>query len=88
MDAAGNFWLFGGDNNGGYYFNDLWSYSPTTNQWTWFGGSQGAGLDPGSATWPGGRTDMTVFANAFGTVYIFGGTGWNYAWDGVWQFGQ
>ena len=40
-DAAGNFWLFGGN---GYdsagtsgYLNDLWKYS--AGQWTWMGGS-------------------------------------------------
>ena len=40
-DAAGNFWLFGGD---GYdsagtqgFLNDLWKYS--AGQWTWMGGS-------------------------------------------------
>jgi N-acetylneuraminic acid mutarotase len=42
-DQSGNFWLFGG---GGYdakgnsvLLNDLWEFTPSTNQWTWVGGS-------------------------------------------------
>ena len=50
-DRNGNFWLFGGDGlaaNLGYsvyvsaneaLLNDLWMYSPATNEWTWEGGS-------------------------------------------------
>lgn len=44
-DANGNFWLFGGNiyivylNGWGGYENDLWMYSPQTNEWTWMGGS-------------------------------------------------
>src|SRR5579863_3795309 len=43
IDSSGNFWLFGGfglDSGGsGSSLNDLWKYNPTTNQWTWVGGS-------------------------------------------------
>jgi N-acetylneuraminic acid mutarotase len=42
-DTGGNFWLMGGrgyDVNGTVgYLNDLWEYSPATNEWTWMGGS-------------------------------------------------
>jgi N-acetylneuraminic acid mutarotase len=44
-DPNGNFWLFGGNiytvylNGWGGYENDLWMYSPQTNEWTWMGGS-------------------------------------------------
>jgi hypothetical protein len=43
-DASGNFWLFGGigqtssPTSGGGELNDLWKYTPLTNQWTWIGG--------------------------------------------------
>src|SRR6218665_2550757 len=37
-DASGNFWMFGGfgvDGSGNQdWLNDLWKYSPATNQWT------------------------------------------------------
>ena len=42
-DGKGNFWLFGGegvDASGVFgVLNDLWEFSPSTNQWTWMGGS-------------------------------------------------
>jgi N-acetylneuraminic acid mutarotase len=44
-DKNGNFWLFGGDGLDGSdapvegLLNDLWEYSPATNEWTWMGGS-------------------------------------------------
>ena len=42
-DSKGNFWLFGGygfdsaDHLGD--LNDIWEFNPTTNVWTWMGGS-------------------------------------------------
>ena len=47
----GNLWLFGGwsfDVSAGvqYFFNELWKFNPSTNQWTWMGGS---GTREGSA---------------------------------------
>jgi len=44
-DKNGNFWLFGGDGLDGSpapiegLLNDLWEFSPATNEWTWEGGS-------------------------------------------------
>lgn len=43
-DNNGDFWLFGGwgfdiPNQVKYFFNDLWKFSPTSQQWTWVGGS-------------------------------------------------
>jgi N-acetylneuraminic acid mutarotase len=43
-DSKGNLWLFGGyglattSTNG--YLNDLWKFVPSTNEWTWMGGSK------------------------------------------------
>jgi N-acetylneuraminic acid mutarotase len=44
-DNKGNLWLFGGwgydvSAQTQYYFNELWKYDPSTNQWTWMGGSR------------------------------------------------
>lgn len=48
VDASGNLWLFGGIGyasvaGGGFtgngFLNDLWEFSPATNEWTWMGGS-------------------------------------------------
>ena len=43
-DSKGNAWLFGGwgynvPQQIQYFFNDLWEFSPSTNEWTWMGGS-------------------------------------------------
>jgi len=45
-DSSGHFWLFGGSNpatTGPDDFNDLWEFNPSTNQWTWMGGSSTIG---------------------------------------------
>jgi N-acetylneuraminic acid mutarotase len=42
-DSSGNLWLFGGqgfDSKGVIgYLNDLWKFSPISNEWTWMGGA-------------------------------------------------
>jgi hypothetical protein len=42
-DSNDNFWLFGGLNwgvsNPPPVYNDIWKYNPSTNNWTWMGGS-------------------------------------------------
>ncbi len=49
-DANGHFWLFGGegfDGTGSWgALNDMWEYDPSTNEWTWMGGSASV-LQPG-----------------------------------------
>ena len=65
-DPEGNFWLFGGDGLDGSpapiegLLNDLWKFSPATNEWTWVGGSStlpsafsSCGLGPGYCGLPG-----------------------------------
>jgi N-acetylneuraminic acid mutarotase len=60
----GNFWLFGGDGLDGSpapiegLLNDLWEFSPATNEWTWIGGSSTLSnlscvLGPGFCGFPG-----------------------------------
>ncbi len=42
-DDAGNFWLSGGENiNSTIYYQDVWKFNPTTLEWTWMSGPQGA----------------------------------------------
>jgi gliding motility-associated-like protein len=38
-DSGGNFWLFGGIQNGNT-FNDMWKYDPVLNEWAYMGGTQ------------------------------------------------
>jgi hypothetical protein len=108
-DPTGNVWLFGGqgyDSAGKVgLLNDLWEYSPTSKQWTWMGpsasnvanqnGSYGT-LGTGSGTTaPGGRQHATLWADASGNIWLFGGFGFDSAGTGspegailndLWQF--
>lgn len=88
IDNSGNFWLFGG---AGYssadynVLNDLWKYSPTTNQWTWMSGSIYANAlgDYGtqgvtsSANVPGARSPGSFWTDLSGNFWLFGGFGFS-----------
>jgi hypothetical protein len=90
VDHSGNLLLFGGLGLGqnqdvapGAY-NDLWSYSPSSGQWTWI-----SGVDTGSATTvspmygslgaaavgntPGSRDSAASWIDASGNLWLFGG---------------
>ena len=85
-DAAGNFWLFGGDgfaaNSTFGRLGDLWKYNPSTNQWTWMkgfntiiqNGVYGTQGSPNSANNPGCRYYGATWSDA-NNLYLFGGRG-------------
>ena len=86
-DSAGNFWMFGGngfDSVGNESpMNDLWKYS--NGEWTWMGGTS-VGLQQGvygtqgvasSTNLPGGRSGATTWLDSSGTVWLFGGIGYD-----------
>lgn len=82
-DAAGNLWLFGGQGNdsagGSGELNDLWMYSPGTQQWTWEGGSNvvsAQGLYQPLGT-PGARSAAVNWTDAAGHFWLFGGGGFD-----------
>ncbi len=91
-DLSGHLWLFGGegfDANGNYgYLNDLWELDPSTNLWTWMGGSStvpswgygqpgtyGTLGTPASGNIPGGRYGATSWTDLSGYLWLFGGYG-------------
>jgi N-acetylneuraminic acid mutarotase len=89
IDSSGNLWLFGGV---GYdaagvvgNLNDLWRYSPTTNEWTWINGGSGdnaAGVYGTQATAaatnvPGARYSASSWIDASGDLWLFGGYGYD-----------
>jgi len=84
-DGSGNLWLYGGyhDNTNNGYLNDLWSYNPGTNQWTWVGGSNLVGAAGVCGTQgiaaagnaPGARQSPTSWQDAAGRFWLFGGYG-------------
>jgi hypothetical protein len=85
-DSLGNFWLLGGggkDSRGDGIYNDLWKYTPQTNQWTWVKGdstvdpagswgSQGV-TSPGNK--PGARYYGSTWTDASGNLWLYGGFG-------------
>jgi hypothetical protein len=84
-DAAGNFWLFGGEgydsagNTG--YLDDLWKYRD--GLWTWMGGSTvinqpgvyGTQGTAAAGNTPGARYAAVSFTDAAGHLWLFGGQG-------------
>jgi hypothetical protein len=99
-DAAGNFWLFGGEGFGNDainagYLNDLWKYSG--GEWTWesgpnviddFGtyGTQGTAA---AANVPRGRTEAASSTDAAGNLWMFGGDSLYWGGDSgdLWKYG-
>jgi len=79
-DAAGNFYLFGGqglDSSGKIgLLNDLWKYSPTANTWTWLGPSNSNVVTQNStATAPGSRQAGVMWVDSSTNIWLFGGFG-------------
>jgi N-acetylneuraminic acid mutarotase len=88
MDAAGNFWFFGGEGYGSRTnpevfgdLNDLWKYDPSTNTWTWMSGSNLADRPAAYGTLgtaapgnvPPGREWGVGWADLSGNLWLFGG---------------
>jgi N-acetylneuraminic acid mutarotase len=92
-DKSGNLWLFGGggfDADGNHYLlNDLWKFSPATDEWTWMGGTStlpgihqlaapgvyGTLGTPTAANIPSGRSGAMGWTDTSGNLWLFGGTG-------------
>lgn len=88
-DAAGNFWLYGGD---GYAASsttpgrlaDLWKYDPLINQWTWIKGPNTVNafatygtIGVAAATnVPGARYWPATWVDNNGKFWVFGGRGY------------
>jgi hypothetical protein len=79
--STGNLWLFGGQDGGLAFLNDLWEYNIATNLWTNLGGG---GNQPGvygtqgtasALNLPGGRWGASGRRDASGNVWLFGGFG-------------
>src|SRR3984885_4692702 len=89
IDSSGNLWLFGGhgyDSTGAVgNLNDLWRYSPSSNDWTWISGGSGDnaagvyGTEGTAATSnvPGARYSATSWIDSSGTLWLFGGYGYD-----------
>jgi len=91
MDIEGNFWLFGGTARGGnpfvtfLFFNDLWKYNPSSNQWTWVSGDNtvdqsgiyGIKGVASASNKPGARGGDEAWRDNNGNFWLFGGEGFS-----------
>jgi hypothetical protein len=96
-DASGNFWLFGGssfDAPTGGNLNDLWTYNPSSGQWTWVSGSNGIGAagvygTPGIASAgnvPSARYQASSWIDPAGNFWIFGGVNGVGVGNDLWKY--
>jgi N-acetylneuraminic acid mutarotase len=86
-DSSLNLWLFGGsgvDSKGDAgNLNDLWEFNPSTEQWTWVGGSNTAGVSgvygtrgtAAATNIPGARSGAVSWTDTTGHFWLFGGNG-------------
>jgi N-acetylneuraminic acid mutarotase len=92
-DSSGNLWLFSGngfDTSGSFGDpNDLWEFSPSTNQWAWMGGNdavpgcatlnctppgvQGVLGTPAPGNIPPGRDHAAAWVDGKGNFWLYGG---------------
>jgi N-acetylneuraminic acid mutarotase len=94
-DRGGNLWLFGGfglDANVTYSaLNDLWEFSPSSNQWTWVGGSSTAGTNYDGLYTVYGRQGIYGTLGAASASNVPGGRANSVAWTDtsgdLWLFG-
>jgi N-acetylneuraminic acid mutarotase len=100
IDGSGNFWLFGGfdlDSTGSQAaLNDLWEFS--AGQWTWVSGANvanqtgvyGAQGVAAATNVPGARWSSAAWADASGSLWLFGGQGYDSTGNGslsdVWKY--
>jgi|CZKH01.1.fsa_nt_gi hypothetical protein len=87
IDGNGNLWLFGGyDLSVETYYNDTWEFEPSAKEWAWMGGSNnpraigppgiyGTQGIPASSNLPGGRQGTSIWFDANGNLWVFGGIG-------------
>jgi hypothetical protein len=102
IDSSGNLWLFGGEGYGSsggtglQALNDLWSYSPSSGEWTWQSGSSSTGASGvygtkgvGATTnVPGARQSAGGWIDSSNNLWLFGGgnNGASTNWNDLWRY--
>ncbi|MGA3343426.1 MAG: chitobiase/beta-hexosaminidase C-terminal domain-containing protein [Terracidiphilus sp.] len=94
-DSGGNFWLCGGEgysSTGNFgLLGDLWKFTPSTNEWTWIGGSNASnpaaeyGIlgTPAVGSIPGAREGAANWLDTSGNLWLFGG---NNSPNDLWKY--
>jgi N-acetylneuraminic acid mutarotase len=97
-DHNGNLWLFGGEGATTGWLNDLWKFNPSTNEWTWMGGSdvpEDSGVYGPLGTFaaentPGARYNASTWVDSSGNLWLFGGNGFDQSGlsmlNDLWEF--
>jgi hypothetical protein len=89
-DSTGRLWLFGGVEVGALgVYNDLWSFDPATNQWTWVNGTYPnvPNLKAGTSTLPVARGLASGWVDGGGELWLFGGQDGNQGnLNDLWSF--
>ena len=94
-DKCGNFWLLGGNTNGGC-INDLWRFNPVTLEWTWVNGSNvgntasvyGTMGVSSSSNLVGGRMGHSGWVDGNNNLWLYGGSSAGYSefYSDFWRF--
>ncbi|WP_317897340.1 kelch repeat-containing protein [Aurantibacillus circumpalustris] len=87
VDNSGNLWFFGGEAPLTSWWNDLWKYNISTNEWTWIRGANTPNALANYGTLgvssptnnPGAREFPAYWTDNSGNFWLFGG----YGYDGV-----
>jgi N-acetylneuraminic acid mutarotase len=87
-DKSGNLWLLGGGGQSAgttVFFNDLWRFDVSTNEWTWMSGSSTGNqsgaygtlgiASPGNV--PGARIQASSWTDLDDNFWLFGGRGYD-----------
>lgn len=99
-DSSGYLWLFGGldyrwtSTANIVYSNDLWRYDPRANEWTWVSGSNtlnqpsvyGIQGVASPTNIPGARSDVCRWVDSSGSLWLFGGSGYNGTLNDLWKY--
>ena len=101
-DSKGNLWLFGGGFGPADYvsttaLNDLWAFNPSTNEWTWMGGSSTVSSCWTYGTAYYGQSTFCAQPGVYGTLGVPAAgnipgsrsraVGWTDSSDNFWLFG-
>lgn len=90
-DNSGNLWLFGGQGHATTvslgHMNDLWKYTPSSNEWVWLSGANvinqlgvyGTKGVASTTNSPGARGGSATWVDNNGNFWMFGGAGYGSA---------